>query len=141
MSSAIEEVEFMGRSAQLHQVDRHVGMRIRQRRLQLDMSQTALAERLDLTFQQVQKYEKGTNRVSASRVMQLAGLLAVPVTYFFEDAPSVTTPHSQTPSDDAAAVLTDRIGIRLCSAFVEIHPPQLRASIIDFMEQVTPSSY
>jgi transcriptional regulator with XRE-family HTH domain len=133
------KVKFMGRSTQLHQVDRHVGMRIRQRRLQLDMSQSALAARLDLTFQQVQKYEKGTNRVSASRLVQMAEVLAVSVSFFFEDAPSVTAPRSPKPSGDAAALLSDRIGIRLCTAFAEVQQPELRAAIINMIEQLTPS--
>lgn len=131
----------MSRRTGLHLVDRHVGVRIRQRRLQLDMSQTALAARLDLTFQQVQKYEKGSNRVSASRLAQLAGVLAVPVSYFFEDAPSGATPRAQTLADGPASLLTDRVGVRLCTAFVEIQQPELRAAIISMVEQLAASSH
>ena len=69
--------------------DRHVGARIRMRRLMLGMSQTALAQGLDLTFQQIQKYEKGINRVGASRLQQIAHILHVPVEFFFEDATPV----------------------------------------------------
>ena len=64
--------------------DKHVGARIRMRRLMLGMSQTALADGLDLTFQQIQKYEKGVNRVGASRLQQIAHILRVPVEFFFE---------------------------------------------------------
>jgi transcriptional regulator with XRE-family HTH domain len=67
-----------------HPVDRHVGLRIRVRRRQVGVSQEKLAEALNLTFQQVQKYEKGTNRVSASKLYEIAASLTVPVTYFFE---------------------------------------------------------
>ena len=69
--------------------DKHVGARIRMRRLMLGMSQTALAQGLDLTFQQIQKYEKGVNRVGASRLQQIAHILHVPVEFFFEGGPGV----------------------------------------------------
>ena len=68
-------------------VDRHVGARIRMRRLMLTFSQTKLADTLGLTFQQVQKYEKGVNRVGAGRLQHIASLLQVPVSFFFEGAP------------------------------------------------------
>jgi transcriptional regulator with XRE-family HTH domain len=69
-------------------VDAHVGARLRQRRMLLGISQEQLAEMLGLTFQQVQKYERGTNRVSASRLFQLARSLDTPITWFFEDIES-----------------------------------------------------
>jgi transcriptional regulator with XRE-family HTH domain len=65
-------------------IDKHVGSRLRMRRLMLDMSQTDIADALGLTFQQVQKYEKGSNRISASRLQQLSQILQVPVPFFFE---------------------------------------------------------
>src|SRR3954453_24271217 len=68
-------------------VDRHVGARIRMRRLMLKFSQAQLADPLGLTFQQVQKYEKGSNRVGASRLQHIASILQVPVSFFFEEAP------------------------------------------------------
>src|SRR5207248_5224309 len=67
-------------------IDKHVGSRVRMRRM-LTMSQTKLGDALGLTFQQVQKYEKGTNRISASRLQQSAHILQVPVTFFFEGVP------------------------------------------------------
>src|SRR6185503_5060809 len=66
--------------------DRHVGARVRMRRLMLDMTQTELANGLGLTFQQVQKYEKGTNRIGASRLQHIADLLQVPISFFFDGA-------------------------------------------------------
>ena len=66
-------------------VDIHVGARVRQRRVLLGMTQTVLADALSVTFQQVLKYERGTNRISASRLYDLSGVLDVPVEYFFED--------------------------------------------------------
>src|SRR6201987_5585214 len=70
--------------------DKYVGSRVRMRRLMLSMSQEKLAEQLGLTFQQVQKYEKGANRVSASRLQQLVNILQVPIPFFFEGAPQMT---------------------------------------------------
>jgi len=68
-------------------IDKHVGSRVRMRRMMLSMSQEKLGDALGLTFQQVQKYEKGTNRVGASRLQQIAQILQVPVSFFFEGAP------------------------------------------------------
>src|SRR5439155_26860832 len=70
-------------------IDKHVGSRVRMRRMMLTMSQTKLGDALGLTFQQVQKYEKGTNRISASRLQQSVHILQVPVPFFFEGAPSL----------------------------------------------------
>jgi transcriptional regulator with XRE-family HTH domain len=70
-------------------IDRHVGSRVRMRRMMLNMSQEKLGDALGLTFQQVQKYEKGTNRIGASRLQQISLILQVPVSFFFEGAPSV----------------------------------------------------
>src|SRR5712671_1231421 len=79
----------MPRSA-INPTDKYVGSRVRMRRLMLDMSQTDVADALGLTFQQVQKYEKGANRISASRLQHLSQILQVPVPFFFEGAPAAT---------------------------------------------------
>ncbi|MCA0016647.1 helix-turn-helix domain-containing protein, partial [Mesorhizobium sp. B264B1A] len=73
-------------------IDIHVGSRIRLRRNMLGMSQEKLGENLGITFQQIQKYEKGTNRVGASRLQAIASILGVPVAFFFEDAPGQESP-------------------------------------------------
>jgi transcriptional regulator with XRE-family HTH domain len=70
-------------------VDKHVGRRVRMRRMMLAMSQEKLGNALGLTFQQVQKYEKGTNRIGASRLQQISHILQVPVAFFFEGAPNL----------------------------------------------------
>ncbi len=70
-------------------IDKHVGSRVRMRRMMLGMSQEKLGNNLGLTFQQVQKYEKGTNRIGASRLQQISQILQVPVSFFFEGAPNV----------------------------------------------------
>ena len=71
-------------------IDKHVGARVRMRRILIGMSQEKLGDALSLTFQQVQKYEKGTNRIGASRLQQIGGILGVPVEFFFDGAPAVT---------------------------------------------------
>src|SRR5712671_7409467 len=79
------EEQDMGKS---HAVDIHVGARMRQRRTLLGMSQTKLGDAVGLTFQQIQKYERGSNRVSSSRLFEFAKVLDVPVSYFFDEMPS-----------------------------------------------------
>ena len=76
--------------------DKHVGSRVRMRRMMLGMSQEKLGDALGLTFQQVQKYEKGTNRIGASRLQQISHILQVPVSFFFEGAPSALRPSGAT---------------------------------------------
>ena len=88
-----------------NEVDRYVGSRVRMRRLVLGKSQTKLADAIELTFQQVQKYEKGTNRMGASRLQQVADALQVPVTYFFDGAPS----SAQDTPQCAVVCLRDRV--------------------------------
>ena len=79
----------------------HLGKRLRMRRLSLGLTQTKVANAINVTFQQIQKYEKGTNGVSSSRLMQLANFLKVPVTYFYEDFPSYKSEGvSETSSSD-----------------------------------------
>jgi len=78
------------RKGPLNPIDKHVGSRLRMRRLMLDMSQTDVADALGLTFQQLQKYENGSNRISASRLQHLSQILQVPVSFFFEGAPAAS---------------------------------------------------
>src|SRR5436190_10777488 len=80
-------------------IDKHVGSRVRMRRMMLSMSQEKLGDALGLTFQQVQKYEKGTNRIGASRLQQISHILQVPVSFFFEGAPNLHGPTEGTFRD------------------------------------------
>ena len=73
-------------------IDKHVGNRVRMRRLLIGMSQEKLGELLGITFQQVQKYEKGSNRISASRLYYLAQILGVPIQFFYDELPDTGTP-------------------------------------------------
>lgn len=81
-------------------IDVHVGSRVRLRRMMLGMSQEKLGDHLGITFQQVQKYEKGTNRVGASRIQAIARVLSVPVAFFFENAPGGSEGHEPVPLVD-----------------------------------------
>src|SRR5262245_8317950 len=86
--------------------DRHVGSRVRMRRKELAMSQEQLAEALGITYQQVQKCEKGANRIGASRLQQISHILQVPVAFFFQGAPNASAPHGSNGSALAMALTT-----------------------------------
>jgi transcriptional regulator with XRE-family HTH domain len=105
-------------------VDEHVGARLRMRRLMLDMTQTDIAKALGLTFQQVQKYEKGGNRVSASRLQHLCKILDVPVSFFFDGAPRTDGFPVPAETDREAAVLNGFVatsdGLALVTAYTRI---------------------
>lgn len=118
--------------------DKYVGSRVRMRRLMLGMSQEKLGERLGLTFQQVQKYEKGTNRIGASRLQQIAQILQVPVSFFFEGAPhSPGGGMSEAPSPAYVAdFLATSDGLSLTKAFMRIKSNKLRRRIVDLVEQI-----
>jgi transcriptional regulator with XRE-family HTH domain len=121
-----------------HPTDRHVGARIRMRRMMLGMSQEKLGDALGLTFQQVQKYEKGTNRVGASRLQQIATILNVEVAYFFEGLQGST--NGQPKRDASATVVDDFLatsdGLALTRAFQRIVDAKTRRRIVDLVEQI-----
>ena len=121
-------------------VDKYVGSRVRMRRIMLGMSQEKLGEALGLTFQQVQKYEKGTNRVGASRIQQIAEILQVPVSFLFEGGPSGRTGGTQTDGMASPAYVSDFLatseGLALTRAFTRITDAKLRRSIVEMVEQI-----
>jgi transcriptional regulator with XRE-family HTH domain len=108
--------------------------------MMLSMSQEKLGDALSLTFQQVQKYEKGTNRIGASRLQQISNILQVPVAFFFDGAPDV--PGSPRGATDApsptyvAEFLATTDGLALTKAFMQIEDPKLRRRIVDLVEQI-----
>ncbi len=127
-------------------IDKHVGSRVRMRRMMLAMSQEKLGGALGLTFQQVQKYEKGTNRIGASRLQQISQILQVPVEFFFEGSPSV---HWSGNSGNAVAeasanyvsdFLASSEGLSLTKAFTRIKDPKLRRRIVDLVEEIATST-
>lgn len=115
-------------------IDRVVGQRIRWRRRELKLTQERLGELLELTFQQVQKYEKGVNRVSAGRLYEIAGVLGVPINYFFEGAAEfLEAEQSELAEDDDephAPVMTPEM-LELISAFQKIEDVSLRKSLLN----------
>jgi transcriptional regulator with XRE-family HTH domain len=122
-------------------IDRHVGSRVRMRRMMLSMSQEKLGDALELTFQQVQKYEKGANRIGASRLQQIARILQVPVSFFFDGAPAQpgdspgTNEGAPSPSYVADFLATSD-GLALTKAFVRIKNAKLRRRIVDLVEEI-----
>jgi transcriptional regulator with XRE-family HTH domain len=107
--------------------DRHVGARIRLQRTLTGMTQEKLADILGITFQQVQKYEKGTNRVGAGRLLAISKALGVPVSFFFEGQAS--SEGEEKPSD-VQSLLTSREGVALAQAFVRIESDAMRQAIV-----------
>ena len=125
-------------------VDQHVGSRVRMRRVLLGMSQEKLAESLGLTFQQVQKYEKGTNRIGASRLQEISNTLQVAPSFFFEGLNSHAPAQNSGFAEEASArsitnfVITAE-GLRLNKAFTQITDPKVRRRIIDLVIAVAGS--
>ena len=119
--------------------DKHVGSRVRMRRMMLAMSQEKLGDALGLTFQQVQKYEKGTNRIGASRLQQIAQILQVPVSFFFEGAPDLIPLDGMKEAPSPTYVsdfLATSEGLALTKAFMRIKEPKLRRRIVDLVEEI-----
>ena len=119
-------------------IDKHVGSRVRMRRMMVSMSQEKLGEKLGITFQQIQKYEKGTNRIGASRLQQIANVLGVPVGFFFEGAP-VPDGSAKGFSDAASpAYVSDFLetsdGLALTKAFMKVTDSKVRRRIVDLVE-------
>jgi transcriptional regulator with XRE-family HTH domain len=123
-------------------IDVFVGARVRLQRQVLGMSQGTLAGALNITFQQVQKYEKGTNRIGASRLQEIARILGVPVSFFFRDGDDLpaSTIGIDAPNAEANNVmqfLASADGLKLNQAFVRIKDPAIRKSIITFIESLS----
>lgn len=125
-------------------IDVHVGSRVRLRRLLVGMSQEKLGEQLGLTFQQVQKYEKGTNRIGASRLYEVSRILNVPVQYFYEemaegDAPARAGDMAFAEGDGTPFVMdfvSSSEGLQLNRAFFDIKDPTVRRSVIDLLKNL-----
>ena len=120
-------------------IDLHVGKRVRDRRRQLSLSQERLAEALGLTFQQVQKYERGANRISASKLWETAGFLSVPINYFFDGlkqadaAQGVAEPESSPFVQD---LLLDQEGIHLAEGFTRIRRKRMKRRIVELVREI-----
>ena len=119
-----------------HPVDIHVGKRIRMRRLLLGMNQEAIAGALGLTFQQVQKYERGSNQVSASRLSEMAEALSVPVSYFFRDLPSAADGEVNAEDKIWREQLEQPRTIGLVRFYYAISDPAIRSQLLEMIKTV-----
>src|SRR5262245_25124970 len=122
-------------------IDVHVGSRMRMRRMMLSMTQQGLAKAFGLTFQQVQKYEKGMNRMGSSRLQQAAHVLGVDIPFFFEGAPVAAAdkhaPKTAAPSPDYVnEFVSTHEGLRLIKAFMHIDNSAMRRSIVALVEEL-----
>ena len=116
-------------------VDKYVGSRVRMRRIMLGMSQEKLGEALGLTFQQVQKYEKGINRIGAGRLFEIARILDVPVDFFYDGVASASGGPPET-SAPLMEFVSSAEGLALTRAFTRITDAKLRRSIVEMVEQI-----
>ncbi len=138
-----DEADERGNSRRANPIDRYVGERVKMRRMLLGMSQERLGEQLGLTFQQVQKYEKGVNRIGASRLFDLAQVLGVPIQFFYENIPSAVSGQPQAPgfADNrgesyVSDFLSSRDSVELNKAFARITDPRVRRSIVDMVRSI-----
>ncbi|MEO1198338.1 MAG: helix-turn-helix domain-containing protein [Pseudomonadota bacterium] len=122
-------------------VDIHVGSRVRMRRVLIGMSQEKLGAELGLTFQQVQKYEKGANRIGASRLYQISSILGVPVSFFFEGVEATTGDSPAGLAEErtgySADMLTSPEGLALNRAFFKISDQNVRRRIVDLVKSLS----
>jgi transcriptional regulator with XRE-family HTH domain len=125
---------------QANPIDAQVGNRVRLRRMLVGMSQEKLGECLGLTFQQVQKYEKGVNRIGAGRLYQVAHILGVPITYFYEDVADQKSDDQVIANDHSAPPVMEFLssgeGLQLALAFMRIREPKVRKRMIELMKSL-----
>ena len=114
-------------------IDRHIGHRLRACRMMLRLNQSELGKAIGVTFQQLQKYEMGTNRISASTLQRLAATMKVPMTYFFEAAPCANVDRADF---DMPAFLATPDGLALFSAFARIESKALRRAVVELVERM-----
>jgi len=149
-TTADEPTDKADRESRPSPIDVHVGSRIRLRRTLLGMSQERLGEALGLTFQQVQKYERGVNRVGASRLFDLARVLDVPISFFFDDMPEVIAREYGGPTVRRAVgfaepqegfddeTLHRRETLELVRAYYRITDPSVRKRVFDLIKSLAP---
>lgn len=126
-----------------HPVDVHVGGQVRMRRVLLGMSQEKLGEELGLTFQQVQKYEKGSNRIGASRLFDVSRILEVPIAYFYEGLGGSSEQQGGLAEDSQSRYMAEFAQsndcVQLMKAFIQIKQPHVRRSVIQFVKNLADS--
>lgn len=115
-------------------IDKKIGQRVRSRRLEIGMSQERLAELLGVTFQQVQKYEKGVNRIAASRLFDIAASLEMPAARFFEGLTSRASGVAESRQDFADDALATPEGAQLMALFSAIKSPKVRRRVVELVK-------
>ena len=105
--------------------NRHLGSKLRMKRISLGLTQTKVAQAINVTFQQIQKYEKGTNGISSLRIMQLSNFLKVPIVYFFEDYPNYTNSSQDVSNNDNAEELNYSFLAKLFSSLSELQKEKI----------------
>ncbi|ESQ90299.1 Cro/Cl family transcriptional regulator [Asticcacaulis sp. AC460] len=122
--------------SRVHPIDVHVGSRVRMRRKFMGISQQVLGDSIGLTFQQVQKYERGSNRISASKLWHIGQVLKVPIDYFFDGFAGGEDPQDAPGGTEAAinAFLTTSEGIELAEVFPKVSGPKLRRKVLDLVK-------
>jgi transcriptional regulator with XRE-family HTH domain len=121
-------------------IDKHVGSRVRMRRMMLAMSQGKLGDALGITFQQVQKYEKGTNRIGAGRLQEISHILQVPIAFFYESASDGSALNTSEQGTRSQALIDDCIsspeGLKLVQSFTRIESAMVRRRIVALVQEV-----
>lgn len=125
---------------QAQPVDQHVGLKVRERRILRGVSQERLGELVGVSFQQIQKYEKGLNRIGASRLSQIAAVLEVPVSYFFDDSAPVRSQPGDGDAADAGTFLVTHESVELVRAFMAIPDRETRRRIIQLARSIADSA-
>ncbi|KPP82096.1 MAG: Transcriptional regulator [Oceanicaulis sp. HLUCCA04] len=125
-------------------VDHHVGSRVRLRRQMMEMSQEKLGEELGVTFQQVQKYERGANRIGAGRLWHLARVLEVPVSFFYDGVNSTAQQPTGFAEGDQTPIINDFLqssdGVALAQAFSKITDPKVRRRVLELVRSLAETS-
>ena len=125
---------------QANPVDANVGHRVRLRRMLVGMSQERLGDLLGLTFQQVQKYEKGVNRIGAGRLFEVAGILGVPVSFFYEDLDGIPSAMAGFAEGAEPPPVMEFVssgeGLQLSLAFMRVKDPKVRRKILDLVRSL-----
>jgi transcriptional regulator with XRE-family HTH domain len=134
--SSIPDDDAAARRAAADPVDVHVGRRLRLRRASLGMSQDRLGEAIGLTFQQIQKYERGINRIAAGRLYEIGHVLGVPVAFFFEEMPASGGIGARSPLREAVALAKPEV-VELAQAFDHIGDERVRRRLLDLVKAIS----
>ena len=121
---------------QANPIDTQVGNRVRIRRMLIGMSQEKLGDLLGLTFQQVQKYEKGVNRIGAGRLYEIARILGVPIDFFYEGVPGAEGGFAESGAAPVMEFVSSGEGLQLSLAFMKIKDPKVRKRILDLVKSL-----